>query len=330
LGIRTALGLYSNVVSIGNQNSGQTNQDSQAVSIGGAAGNSNQGAQSVAIGYVAGRTSQGLNSIAIGGGAGQVSQGASSIAIGYAAGQNSQGTNSIAIGKFSIASANSVALGNDATTGTYSNSTSLGNGAVVLSDNTVQLGNTSVTNVKTSGTLTAGTVTYPKAHNSTAGQILTIDASGAASWTNPSTGGSTYSIGLNNELGGYVVYVTPDNKHGLVAETIDQVRNTTITASGFSSREIFRLSYLATDPRNHSTAGKNFMDWRIPNYWEMLQVITYKTQIGGFDEVNWPYYFLSISINNVVTDWIVSITGGDWTGQARDGSSVAVRTVRSF
>jgi len=46
----------------------------------------------------------------------------------------------------------------------------------------MQLGNTSVTNVNTSGTVTAGTVIYPNAHNSTNGQVLTTNASGTASW----------------------------------------------------------------------------------------------------------------------------------------------------
>jgi hypothetical protein len=49
------------------------------------------------------------------------------------------------------------------------------------------LGNTAVSNVKTSGTITAGTVTYPNAHNSIAGQVLTTNASGVASWTQSST-----------------------------------------------------------------------------------------------------------------------------------------------
>jgi hypothetical protein len=39
-------------------------------------------------------------------------------------------------------------------------------------------------NIKTSGTIKAGTVTYPNAHNTTAGQVLTTDASGVASWQN--------------------------------------------------------------------------------------------------------------------------------------------------
>ena len=62
------------------------------------------------------------------------------------------------------------------------NATAIGNGAIVTADNSFQLGNSAVTNVKTAGTLTAGNVTYPNAHNSIANQILTINASGAATW----------------------------------------------------------------------------------------------------------------------------------------------------
>ena len=59
----------------------------------------------------------------------------------------------------------------------------IGYNAIGAGSNTVQLGNTSITNVKTSGTITAGTVTYPNAHNTIAGQVLTVDALGTASWS---------------------------------------------------------------------------------------------------------------------------------------------------
>ena len=42
-------------------------------------------------------------------------------------------------------------------------------------------------NTTAAGTITAGTVTYPNTHNTTAGQVLTTDASGVASWSTPST-----------------------------------------------------------------------------------------------------------------------------------------------
>ena len=62
-----------------------------------------------------------------------------------------------------------------------SNATVIGSGATVSASNTIQLGNTAVTNVKTSGTITAGAVTYPKI-DGTAGQVLTANANGIPTW----------------------------------------------------------------------------------------------------------------------------------------------------
>jgi hypothetical protein len=59
--------------------------------------------------------------------------------------------------------------------------------------NTIQLGNTSVTSVNTSGTITAGAVTYPNTHNSTAGQVLTTNANGLASWSTSASSGVPYT-----------------------------------------------------------------------------------------------------------------------------------------
>ena len=67
-----------------------------------------------------------------------------------------------------------------ATSGAITNSVALGKGATVLASNTIQLGNTSVTNVKTSGTITVGAITIPKTDGSS-GEVLTTDGSGALS-----------------------------------------------------------------------------------------------------------------------------------------------------
>ena len=45
------------------------------------------------------------------------------------------------------------------------------------------------------GSLKVGSVTYPKSHNSTSGQILTINSSGVATWTSPS---SSSALSLND------------------------------------------------------------------------------------------------------------------------------------
>jgi uncharacterized protein (TIGR02145 family) len=97
--------------------------------------------------------------------------GGSNTAIGYNAG------NTLTTGS------NNTFLGNNANTGAnnLSNATAIGNGAIVTASNTIQLGNASVTNVKTSGTVTAGAVTYPNT-DGTNGQVLTTNGSGSLSW----------------------------------------------------------------------------------------------------------------------------------------------------
>ena len=87
---------------------------------------------------------------------------------------NSQSMNrSVFIGSMTRASnnndTNEIVIGYDA----------LGNGS-----NTIQLGNTAITNTKTNGTITAGTVTYPNVHGTT-GQVLSTTGSGALTWATP-------------------------------------------------------------------------------------------------------------------------------------------------
>ncbi|MDG2193909.1 MAG: hypothetical protein P8K77_03455 [Polaribacter sp.] len=66
----------------------------------------------------------------------------------------------------------------------------IGYNAVGNGSNTVQLGNSSISNVKTSGTITAGTITYPNTAG-TANQVLKTDGSGTASWATSSGSGET-------------------------------------------------------------------------------------------------------------------------------------------
>jgi hypothetical protein len=109
--------------------------------------------------------------------------------------KNSAGSSNVAIGNYAgstIADGttnltginNSVIIG--ASAKAYSNSDTneivIGYNAIGNGSNSIQLGNTSVTALNTSGVLTTGTVTYPNTHNTTAGQVLTTNASGVASW----------------------------------------------------------------------------------------------------------------------------------------------------
>ena len=217
--LKSALGLTGINVAIGST-AGTFTQSAGAVAIGNGTGNANQGTQSIAIGYVAASTNQGAYSVAIGSNAAQSGQGTQSVALGYAA--NSVGNNATGVGPNATAIGNSsTAIGYYATSGTYSstalggyasspytNSTAIGYQAKTTAANTIQLGadgvtiagSTAITNVKTSGTLTAGTVTYPNTQG-TNGQILSTVGSGTLTWTNANTAagltGNQVTIGAN-------------------------------------------------------------------------------------------------------------------------------------
>ena len=120
----------------------------------------------------------------------QNTTGSNNTASGYAVlFQNTTGSENTAIGQGALFSNytgsynTAIGLEADVESGALTNATAIGAGAKVNASNTIQLGNTSVTNVKTSGTLTAGAVTYPNVHNTIAGQVLTTNAAGVASFT---------------------------------------------------------------------------------------------------------------------------------------------------
>ena len=100
---------------------------------------------------------------------------------------NTTGDNNTALGRAALftnttgSSNTAIGINADVSTSNLSNATALGNGAIVSASNTIQLGNTNVTNVKTSGTITAGAVTYPKV-DGLAGQVLITDGSGVATF----------------------------------------------------------------------------------------------------------------------------------------------------
>jgi hypothetical protein len=105
---------------------------------------------------------------------------------------NVTGNNNVGVGKRSgqtiTSGGQNTIIGTDAdvTSANLSNASALGYGAQVSASNSIQLGNGSVSNVKTSGTITAGVVTYPNT-NGNPGQVLTANANGTATWQSIST-----------------------------------------------------------------------------------------------------------------------------------------------
>ena len=83
----------------------------------------------------------------------------------------------------------------------------------------------------------------------------------------------TYTIGYWPELGGYVFYVSPDGKHGLVCETQDQ---------GLVGTSWYNAQNISSDPDFHSTVGKKFTDWRVPTRFELNQMFNKRFDIESF------------------------------------------------
>ena len=127
-----------------------------------------------------------------------------------------------------------------------------------------------------------------------------------------------YEIGLNNDLGGYVIYVTNNGLHGLVAATQD------LSTSGVNWYSAFNL---VNDPANHDAAGINFTDWRLPTKDELNMMYKKKDAIGGFAN---NYYWSSTGYANYAA-WIQGFnSGGQYYTNNFTYKTNRVRAVRAF
>lgn len=125
----------------------------------------------------------GTKNVAIGKSALQGTTSERNIGIGYYAGlNNTTGYYNIAIGSESDMGATNL-----------QNAIVIGYGATVSASNSIVMGNTNITNMKTSGTITAGAVTYPKT-DGTNGQMLITNGSGTASWSTPGPPAGTVTM----------------------------------------------------------------------------------------------------------------------------------------
>ena len=165
------------------------------------------------------------------------------------------------------------------------------------------IANNAVTTAKINATGTASATTFLR---------------GDGSWSTPSGGGSTtYSIGLNAALGGYVFYLTPDSKHGLVAETIDQ----SISCKWYDAQDSISVA------SKHSTNGKNFTDWRLPTKNELNLIYNAKTAIGGFAQ--FTLYWCSSEYYYAVAN-TQDFSSGLQTSIDKNQPYCNVRAIRSF
>ena len=236
---------------------------------------------------------------------------------------------------------NNTALGYEAdvVSVNLNNATAIGNGAKVAASNTIQLGNTSVSNVKTSGTLTAGTVTYPKAHG-TDGQVLTTTGSGTLTWTD----GGVHTLG-ETYGGGIVFYVYDGGKHGLIAATVDQgtgvrwnladAEAINVTRDGINSGALNTERIIAQQSLGNYAAqlcanynGGGFGDWYLPSKNELnLLNIQKALFVGGFSTDYWS----STEFSNTIA-WAQYFPSGYQYNDApaTKNATKAVRAIRAF
>lgn len=121
--------------------------------------------------------------------------------------------------------------------------------------------------------------------------------------------------------GGIIFYITPDALHGLIAETIDA--ETSVTNNHYNW---FGAHDIISSADAHSTAGKNFTDWRLPTKHELNILYLKKDIVGGFTNEN---YWSSLEYYDVKLAGIQSFNTGV---QSMYGKNYAcrVRAIRSF
>ena len=173
----------------------------------GALASNQSGTNNVAIGRnAASSNTSGNSNVVIGNGANYYNESSGDIvAVGNGALHAEKGAGNTALGAWSghrgpISDnlTRSVFLGSQSSAGNgaIDNAVAIGYGAIVDASNTIQLGNTGIADVKTTGKLTTGTITYPNSDGST-GQMLTTNGSGVLAWSDvPSTNLTTSANGI--------------------------------------------------------------------------------------------------------------------------------------
>ena len=135
----------------------------------------------------------------------------------------------------------------------------------------------------------------------------------------------TYTVNtFYAELGGFVIKVRDDGKHGLVVAMQDQGRTSWWQASDLM------VGFYA----NHDTDGAKFMDWRLPTIRELnLMWGVYKNGNGANLNNNVHYWSSEVDETNEDNAYYVVFMDNVWGGtQRRTRKSVGndVRSVRDF
>ena len=127
----------------------------------------------------------------------------------------------------------------------------------------------------------------------------------------------TYTVNtFYAELGGYVIQISPNGKHGLVVAMQDQ-----------GTSNWYEANDLLSNPSNHDAAGKEFSDWRLPTKRELnLMYVVYNNGNGA--SLNANYYWSSTEYDNN-NAWDQDFYAGSqyYTGKYY---TLNVRAVRAF
>jgi hypothetical protein len=206
-------------------------------------------------------------------------------------------------------------------------------------------------NLSTSGTITAGAVTYPSAHG-TDGQVLTSTGSGTLTWTTPSSGSGTHYIG-ESYGGGIVFYVYDNGKHGLIAATSDQsssIRwyggsntNTRARADGVGAGlkntaiiianqgAVDGAAFAATVCNEYSVTvdGVTYGDWYLPSKHELNLLYLQKSVVGGFANDSYWSSTEYVNLNGNVQAWLQYFYDGG-QGSSNKSYTYYVRAIRAF
>ena len=136
-------------------------------------------------------------------------------------------------------------------------------------------------------------------------------------WAEVAATSKTYSVNtFYAELGGYVIQISPNFKHGLVVAMQDQGISTWYEAND-----------LLSNPSNHDEDGKEFSDWRLPTKRELnLMYVVYNN--GNAASLNANYYWSSTE-SGTNGAWAQIFYNGSQANGSKDGTT-SVRAVRAF
>ena len=194
------------------------------------------------------------------------------VAIGWDALRRTKGSGNSGIGNkagwYNVDGSNNTFVGNQAGIGSsnatnLTNATAIGYNAIVDASNKIRLGDSYITNIETSGTITAGAITIPNTDGS-ANQVLKTDGSGTLSWTTPSpsilyqkthsdvilTGAVAEIITLSLPAGSYIVtYTGMAYKSSGGAEYVASRIATTIPGSNLGGGDAIMIDSGVNDGR---------------------------------------------------------------------------------